>query len=292
LRFATTHTTNSLNAFLGSRFHFNGKETDNEVYGEGNVLDFGARIYDSRLGRWLSVDPLQAKYPEISPYVFVADNPIIYIDPDGKKIIIVGDREFVEKTFSQLQALTSNQLVLLIDGTVMEANKLTDVQKLLVLKTGTVERNNFVQIIDKPIGTKLISEAIEDDNIITIKEVDKIHDESTVFENPENSINGKGSNSTIYHDPDDDGTKTLPKIKNRNGTVGRSGIINLAHEIDHALKGAKGKRLTGYSKKGDPDNLKPNGKTNYLKNEEVDTRQMEQKISHEQNEAVRADPID
>jgi RHS repeat-associated protein len=67
-------------------FGFNGKENDNEVKGEGNSLDFGARIYDSRLGRWLALDPMMTKYPSFSPYAFCANNPILFIDPDGKKI--------------------------------------------------------------------------------------------------------------------------------------------------------------------------------------------------------------
>lgn len=71
------------------RFSFNGKENDNETYGEGNALDFGARIYDARLGRWLSLDPFQAKYPSLSPYNFVANSPNIFIDPDGKKIVYI-----------------------------------------------------------------------------------------------------------------------------------------------------------------------------------------------------------
>ncbi|MFN0187706.1 MAG: RHS repeat domain-containing protein [Bacteroidia bacterium] len=71
------------------RFGFNGKENDNEVKGSGNSLDFGARIYDSRLGRWLSLDPLQMKYPSLSPYNFVANNPINFIDPDGKRIYAI-----------------------------------------------------------------------------------------------------------------------------------------------------------------------------------------------------------
>lgn len=70
------------------RFGFNGKEKDKETYGEGNEYDFGARIYDPRIGRWLALDPLQAKYPSLSPYNFVANNPIIAIDPDGKKIVV------------------------------------------------------------------------------------------------------------------------------------------------------------------------------------------------------------
>jgi len=62
---------------------FNGKENDDEISGEGNNLDFGARIYDSRLGRWMSVDPLYFKYPHESPYNYVSSNPIIYSDKEG-----------------------------------------------------------------------------------------------------------------------------------------------------------------------------------------------------------------
>lgn len=66
------------------RYGFNGKEKDNEVTGEGNSYDFGARIYDSRIGRWLSVDPLTSKFPNETPYSFAACNPIRFIDADGQ----------------------------------------------------------------------------------------------------------------------------------------------------------------------------------------------------------------
>ena len=62
-------------------------EKDDEMKGSGNSYDFGARIYDSRLGRWLAVDPLVTKYPNLSPYNFVDNNPIVFIDPDGKDIV-------------------------------------------------------------------------------------------------------------------------------------------------------------------------------------------------------------
>jgi RHS repeat-associated protein len=65
------------------RYGFNGKENDNEVKGEGNQQDYGMRIYDPRLGRFLSVDPIAKGFPYWTPYQFAGDNPIRYIDLDG-----------------------------------------------------------------------------------------------------------------------------------------------------------------------------------------------------------------
>jgi RHS repeat-associated protein len=70
------------------RYGFNGYENDNEIKGQGNSLDFGSRVYDPRLGKWLSLDPLQSKYPNESNYSYVSGNPIIYKDVDGKDKII------------------------------------------------------------------------------------------------------------------------------------------------------------------------------------------------------------
>ncbi|MCR9174355.1 MAG: hypothetical protein NXI10_17800 [bacterium] len=70
------------------RYGFNGMEKDDELKGNGNSYDFGARLHDPRVGRWLSIDPLAAKYPSMSPYNFVGNTPTIAIDPNGKEIII------------------------------------------------------------------------------------------------------------------------------------------------------------------------------------------------------------
>jgi RHS repeat-associated protein len=69
------------------RFSFNGKENDNEIKGEGNSLDFGARIYDPRLGRFLGLDPLKESYPSESNYLYCSNNPIYYIEKGGEKKI-------------------------------------------------------------------------------------------------------------------------------------------------------------------------------------------------------------
>lgn len=67
----------------GYRYGFNGKENDNEVKSEGNQQDYGMRIYDPRLGRFLSVDPITKDYPELTPYQFASNRPIDGIDLDG-----------------------------------------------------------------------------------------------------------------------------------------------------------------------------------------------------------------
>jgi RHS repeat-associated protein len=75
------------------RYGFNGMEKDEVVKGNGNSYDFGAKMYDSRVGRWLSADPLERKYPMVTPYMFANNSPIIYNDPDGKsgELTIVKD---------------------------------------------------------------------------------------------------------------------------------------------------------------------------------------------------------
>ena len=73
----------------GYRYFFNGQEGDNEVFGEVANFGYEFRQYDSRLGRWWSVDPKWNEYPSVSPYAFCMDNPIILKDPNGEYGVIV-----------------------------------------------------------------------------------------------------------------------------------------------------------------------------------------------------------
>jgi|GEM_PF-1487449 len=71
------------------RFGFNGKEIDREHGGAGNVYDYGFRIYNPALGKFLSVDPLTKSYPWYTPYQFAGNMPICAIDLDGLEEYIV-----------------------------------------------------------------------------------------------------------------------------------------------------------------------------------------------------------
>lgn len=63
------------------RYGFNGKENDKDISEGGQ--DYGERIYDGRIGKFLSVDPLTIKYPWYTPYQFAGNTPIQAIDLDG-----------------------------------------------------------------------------------------------------------------------------------------------------------------------------------------------------------------
>ena len=75
---------------------FNAKEFDEET----GMYYYGARYYEPRLSLWMSVDPLQEKYPNISTYCYAANNPIKFIDSDGRKLLFAsGTTEAFKQKF-------------------------------------------------------------------------------------------------------------------------------------------------------------------------------------------------
>ncbi|WP_065220585.1 MULTISPECIES: RHS repeat domain-containing protein [Butyricimonas] len=67
-----------------NRYKYNGQEE--QVLGDLKYLDYGARMYDCELARWLSIDPKLERYVNISPYGYCANNPIVLIDMGGEYI--------------------------------------------------------------------------------------------------------------------------------------------------------------------------------------------------------------
>ena len=65
-----------------NRYLYNGKELQDET----GFYDYGARMYDPDIGRWMVVDPMGEEYYSISPNVYCANNPVRYNDPNGMEI--------------------------------------------------------------------------------------------------------------------------------------------------------------------------------------------------------------
>ena len=66
------------------QYQYNGKELD-ENYGLG-LHFYGARMYDAAVGRFMGVDPLAEKYESHTPYHYVLNSPLIFVDPDGRSV--------------------------------------------------------------------------------------------------------------------------------------------------------------------------------------------------------------
>ena len=60
-------------------YKFNGKELDEET----GLYYYGARYLHPKYAMWLSTDPLEGKYPNVSSYCYTMGNPVRYIDPSG-----------------------------------------------------------------------------------------------------------------------------------------------------------------------------------------------------------------
>jgi RHS repeat-associated protein len=93
----------------GYRYGFQGQEKDNEVIGEGNSINFAYRVHDSRLGRFLSVDPLTSSYPHNSPYAFSENRVTNSIELEGLEAVdLVSGKIKKMGSQAELKVLKSN----------------------------------------------------------------------------------------------------------------------------------------------------------------------------------------
>ena len=304
------------------RYGFNGKEKENEI-AEGD-LDFGGRVYDSRLGRWLSRDFKETKYPFYTPYCFAANKPTIAIDPDGKDIIITAtDPEFRAKALADLQKLTSVQLVLLVNGHVITAMQAQQFPPDFIEATGTVTETTDKNgnIIEKTAGTEMVTDLLQSPYTTTIVSATEVgtglnntmavmdagdpedpNDDSrgsldaidmSTVEDPNNlkffkmfNYGNKGAGAYVFYNPDFMGEP----ICNADGSTGRPPRIGLGHELIHAVRIVKGV----VDQSSTPPNIvdPDSGSKGALTSEELKVRDQEQTIRHEQGVEPRAVPVE
>ena len=118
-------------------YKYNGKELD-RMHGL-DWYDYGARLYDSELGRFHTVDPLAERRPWMSPYVFCSDNPVNRIDMDGNWDVSVH--------LAQNRSQNGYGVAIVTDRNGNE------VYRFQVRAEGTGGRNRMNKNADTPLGT-------------------------------------------------------------------------------------------------------------------------------------------
>jgi RHS repeat-associated protein len=91
-------------------YKYTGKELDMQ-HGL-NLYDFSARTYDPAIGRFTTVDPLAEKYYPISPYAYCLNNPVMYVDRDGRDIRIANNTAGALLNLAKIAATSYGQIVL------------------------------------------------------------------------------------------------------------------------------------------------------------------------------------
>ena len=129
--------------------------------------DFGDRIYDARIGRWLSVDKRFKDYVPFSPYIFSLNNPIFLIDKDGN-VVVDANGNPVTISVTKAENGTATATYEFSKGTSQEvknqftANGQAIINDMLITKTGQEQVQHLIDT-----KTKVTMEVSEDIGIAT-----------------------------------------------------------------------------------------------------------------------------
>lgn len=101
------------------RLGFQGQEKDDEIHGAtGTSYSYEYRIHDPRVGRFLSIDPLAAKYPFYSPYAFSGNRVLDAIELEGLEPLALNpmNKPLTTEEYQMQGKVLSNMAASLIDG--------------------------------------------------------------------------------------------------------------------------------------------------------------------------------
>jgi len=114
--------------WLPQQYRFCGKELDSTS--ALNLYWFGSRLYDQLTARWTTQDPMSEKYYASSPYAYCQNDPVRFIDPDGRELRVA--KEYQEQFRKDLQKVYGDRIDMLSfndNGTLQLNGKTIDFTK-------------------------------------------------------------------------------------------------------------------------------------------------------------------
>lgn len=191
-----------------------------------NTYDYGARQYYPLFAQWDRVDPLCEKYYNVSPYAYCHNNPINFVDMDGRDIVISGNRQERLEVLKYMQSLTNDKLGVKQNG------------QVVILSSNSKNKNKSLKV-----GTGLISSMISNKHTATISLGNR---NSNSREYRRDAINGKGTNVSISFNPNH-----KPVVLTKDNRTGESltqtipNEIVLGHEMIHGYRSMNGEASDG-----------------------------------------------
>ncbi|MDH6310684.1 RHS repeat-associated protein [Dysgonomonas sp. PFB1-18] len=220
-------------------YKYNGKELD-QMH-RLDWYDYSARHYDPALGRFTTVDPLAEDYYSISPYAYVMNNPLKYIDPDGKQgilpfpfpatllgnsnpILPMGRNIGMLSTADKMVRITSKTSESKLNQTRLQSGRNVEAEQLQ--KLGLEKNTEFSTRIDPKTGKEgtTIPDAIKDGQTVEIKNV-KQQGLSRQLRLQEKLSNENGKKPILHINKDAKLTKPLQNSFERS-TYGNSSVIS------------------------------------------------------------------
>jgi len=219
------------------RYGFNGMEKDDEVKGEGNSINYKARIYDPRIGKFLSIDPLTRSYPMLTPYQFASNTPIQAIDIDGL--------EAYKKTTTDPN--TGKTLIeITIDIKVKKSSTtITDAEAIsyagnIISQLGTTFSGQVDENTEVIVKASILNLNVDDNNQVIL---DDFETDGAFYLDFVDIVEYEGDASNVAGKADDIGNPTVnrfqvrvtsitdPSLNRGSGSITRTGT----HEIGHGL---------------------------------------------------------